>query len=283
MISTWQDFSPGKMIARCKQRLPTRRSPGHASSRSARFATCSRSLKHAVRPGTAPSSSWCSRSRLGARLISTFAGRWKKSSSEKHSLPSRGPGRPKLGVTSREVSLFPRTLGMAGAAVERHRGALRRLVEHAFKSQPGKERARRIRAALSCFLSSTAGHRPHYEEATRALFNGDVATFERLVRCWPKDIQDYALQKAGKQRRWMKGEAKPCQRHPRFGSARLESCDNGEIERLVGRRRTRSTPTRLSLGRPEARPPDIRRECVEDFRDMPSPIGVHRSRDRPAG
>lgn len=111
-------------------------------------------------------------------------------------LPSRGPGRPKLGVTSREVSLFPRHWEWLEQQSSGISGALRRLVEHAFKSQPGKERARRIRAALSRFLSSMAGDRPHYEEATRALFNGDVATFERLVRRWPKDIQDYALQKA---------------------------------------------------------------------------------------
>jgi predicted ester cyclase len=111
-------------------------------------------------------------------------------------LPSRGPGRPKLGVTSREVSLLPRHWEWLEQQSNGISGALRRLVEHAMKSQPGKERARGIRAALSRFLSSMAGDRPHYEEATRTLFNGDIGTFERLVRRWPKDIRDYALQRA---------------------------------------------------------------------------------------
>ena len=69
-------------------------------------------------------------------------------------------------------------------------------MEHAIREQPGKERARRIRAALSRFLSSMAGDRPHYEEATRALFSGDTARFEALVRRWPKDIRDYAMERA---------------------------------------------------------------------------------------
>ena len=109
--------------------------------------------------------------------------------------PSRGPGRPRLGVTSREVSLFPRHWDWLEQQSNGISGALRRLVEQAIKSQPARERARRIRAAVSRFLSSMAGDRPHYEEATRALFNGDVVAFEGLVRRWPKDIRDYALQK----------------------------------------------------------------------------------------
>ena len=112
------------------------------------------------------------------------------------SIPSRGPGRPKLGVKSREVSLFPRNWEWLEQQENGISGALRRLVEKAMKSQPAKERARRIRAALSRFLSSMAGDRPHYEEATRALFNGDVTTFERLVQRWPRDIRHYAVQKA---------------------------------------------------------------------------------------
>ncbi|MGG2324727.1 DUF2239 family protein, partial [Salmonella enterica] len=59
--------------------------------------------------------------------------------------------------------------------------ALRRLVEGAIKHEPGKERARRIRAALSGFLSAMAGNRPHYEEACRALFAGDDARLAELV------------------------------------------------------------------------------------------------------
>ncbi len=108
----------------------------------------------------------------------------------------RGPGRPKLGVTGREVSLLPRHWEWLEQQPTGISGALRRLVEQAMKHQPGKERARRIREALSRFLSSTAGDRPNYEEATRALFSGDAAELEELVKRWPKDIRDFAVQKA---------------------------------------------------------------------------------------
>src|SRR5262245_58896849 len=66
--------------------------------------------------------------------------------------PSRGPGRPKLGVTSREISLLPRHWDWLEQQSSGCSGSLRRLVERAVKDQPGKERARRSRAALSRFL-----------------------------------------------------------------------------------------------------------------------------------
>jgi hypothetical protein len=107
-----------------------------------------------------------------------------------------GPGRPKLGVTSREVSLLPRHWEWLEAQPNGMSAALRRLVEGATKAAPGKERARRIRAALSRFLSAMAGNRPNYEEACRALFAGDIARFEELVARWPKDIREHVAARA---------------------------------------------------------------------------------------
>jgi len=110
--------------------------------------------------------------------------------------PKRGPGRPRLGVTSREVSLLPRHWEWLELQPNGVSAALRRLVEGAVKAEPGKERARRLRAALADFLSTMAGDRPHYEEATRALFAGDTARFEALVERWPRDVRDFAVQQA---------------------------------------------------------------------------------------
>ena len=108
----------------------------------------------------------------------------------------RGPGRPKLGVTSREVSLLPRHWEWLERQPSGISGALRRLVERAIKTQPGQERSRQIREALSCFLSSMAGDRPSYEEACRALFAGDTARFKALIQRWPKGIREYAVEHA---------------------------------------------------------------------------------------
>jgi predicted ester cyclase len=105
----------------------------------------------------------------------------------------RGPGRPRLGVTSREISLLPRHWEWLEQQSHGASGSLRRLVEHAMKLTPGKERARRLRAALAQFLSAVAGDRPNYEEASRALFGGDMPRFEELIQRWPKDIRDYAV------------------------------------------------------------------------------------------
>ncbi|BDG08383.1 DUF2239 family protein [Anaeromyxobacter paludicola] len=110
--------------------------------------------------------------------------------------PRRGPGRPKLGVTSREVSLLPRHWEWLERQPSGASGALRRLVEHAIQHEPGKERARRLREALSGFLSSVGGDRPNYEEACRALFAGDTARFEALLQRWPKDLREHAVQQA---------------------------------------------------------------------------------------
>lgn len=124
-------------------------------------------------------------------------------------LPVRGPGRPKLGVTSREVSLFPRHWEWLETQPSGISGALRRLVEQAIKMEPGTERARRMREALGRFLSTMAGDRPHYEEATRALYQGDVESFEELIRRWPKDIREYALERAKEAARWEENKQGP--------------------------------------------------------------------------
>ncbi|HSQ64232.1 MAG TPA: DUF2239 family protein [Polyangiaceae bacterium] len=108
---------------------------------------------------------------------------------------ARGPGRPRLGVTSREVSLLPRHWEWLDEQPSGISAALRRLVEHAIKNQPGRQRAQRIRNALNGVLTAIAGDRPHYEEATRALFAGDTARFETLIERWPRDIREFAVER----------------------------------------------------------------------------------------
>lgn len=107
-----------------------------------------------------------------------------------------GPGRPRLGVVSREVSLLPRHWDWLEQQPNGISAALRRLVEQARKMESGEDRARRIRAALSRFLTAIAGNRPNFEEATRSLFAGDEKQFEQLVQRWPRDIREYAVERA---------------------------------------------------------------------------------------
>jgi uncharacterized protein len=104
----------------------------------------------------------------------------------------RGPGRPRLGVKSKEVSLLPRHWDWLDQQPNGLSSALRRLVAQAIKAQPGGN-GQRIRDGLSQVLSAIAGDRPNFEEVCRALFARDSEQFESLVKRWPKDIRAYAL------------------------------------------------------------------------------------------
>lgn len=105
--------------------------------------------------------------------------------------PARGPGRPKLGVVAREVTLLPRhwewlSSQPGGASV-----ALRKLVEVARRSSEVKDRVRQASAVAYRFMSTIAGHEAGFEEASRALFAGDQAGFEALIAAWPVDVQNH--------------------------------------------------------------------------------------------
>jgi hypothetical protein len=100
-----------------------------------------------------------------------------------------GPGRPKLGVVSREISLLPRHWQWLEAQPEGASAALRRLVEEARKREPGKQKARALRDAASKFMWTMAGNLPGFEEASRALFANDHAQFEARIRDFPNDVR----------------------------------------------------------------------------------------------
>jgi hypothetical protein len=104
----------------------------------------------------------------------------------------RGPGRPKLGVVAREVTLLPRhwewlAQQPGGASV-----AIRKLIEQARRTGEEGDRVRKAREAAYRFMSAMAGNAPHYEEAIRALFADDPARFEILIAQWPADIRGHA-------------------------------------------------------------------------------------------
>ncbi len=101
------------------------------------------------------------------------------------------PGRPRLGVVAREVTLLPRhwawlATQSGGASV-----ALRKLVEQASRALEAPDRARKASAIAYKCMFTLAGDEPGFEEASRALFAGDAAAFQACVAGWPKDVQAY--------------------------------------------------------------------------------------------
>ena len=108
-----------------------------------------------------------------------------------------GPGRPKLGVIAREVSLLPRHWEWLEQEPNGASAAIRRLVDEARKRDPGEQQARAAIRAADRFLTAMAGNLPGYEEASRALYARDKKRFHELTRDWPRDIRLHARRVAG--------------------------------------------------------------------------------------
>jgi uncharacterized protein len=125
--------------------------------------------------------------RLGERLATT-----RPPISQSEPATPRGPGRPRLGVVAREVTLLPRhwlwLSGQPGGASV----ALRRLVDEARRANVGRDRVRRSQEVAYRFMSVMAGNQPGFEEAIRALFRGDRDRFEEQVAGWPADVSAHA-------------------------------------------------------------------------------------------
>ncbi|PNS08802.1 DUF2239 family protein [Solilutibacter silvestris] len=105
----------------------------------------------------------------------------------------RGRGRPRLGVTAREVTLLPRHWQWLNAQPGGASVALRKLVEDARRRNAESDRARGCQEAAYRFMHAMAGDLPGFEDATRALFAQDVAALEQHMVGWPDDIREHAL------------------------------------------------------------------------------------------
>lgn len=104
-----------------------------------------------------------------------------------------GPGRPKLGVVSKEVTLLPRHWEWLAQQRGGISASLRRIVEAEMKRNPGEQAVRRAVEAAGNFMSAIAGDLPDYEEATRALFAHDGPRLVALIADWPADIRDHVV------------------------------------------------------------------------------------------
>jgi hypothetical protein len=110
---------------------------------------------------------------------------------ERVAAPKAGPGRPKLGVISREVSLLPRHWEWLATQPGGASAALRRLVDGARKDNTGADAARVAKEAAYRFMSVVGGDRPNFEEASRALFAGRFAEVAEMTAAWPADLRDH--------------------------------------------------------------------------------------------
>lgn len=100
---------------------------------------------------------------------------------------SRGPGRPRLGVVAREITLLPRHWDWLNSQPGGASVALRKLVEEAHR-RPGAMQAVARQAAYR-FATAIVGDAPGYEEAMRALFAGRREDFAAHIEAWPPDVR----------------------------------------------------------------------------------------------
>ena len=112
------------------------------------------------------------------------------------SAPTRGPGRPRLGVIGREVTLLP----VHWDWLQQQRGGpsvtLRALVDAARRRDSAGAHVRRARDTAYRFMSQVGGNLAGFEEASRALFAGNAAVFGDETASWPLAVRDHVHQLA---------------------------------------------------------------------------------------
>ncbi|MCR4269117.1 DUF2239 family protein [Nitratireductor sp. ZSWI3] len=101
----------------------------------------------------------------------------------------RPPGRPRLGVVAREVTLLPRQWDWLGRQPGGASATLRKLVDAARTANAPRERMRQAQAAADRFMMAMLGDQPGYEEAARALYAGDARAFHARILGWPADLK----------------------------------------------------------------------------------------------
>lgn len=108
--------------------------------------------------------------------------------------PPAAPGRPKLGVVAKEVTLLPRHWDWLKTLQGGASATLRRLVEEA--ARDSRSIAKAAAEAAYRFISAMAGNRENFEEAVRAVFAADGTRFAALTESWPEDVRAHARQLA---------------------------------------------------------------------------------------
>ncbi|MFH1808058.1 MAG: DUF2239 family protein [Pseudomonadota bacterium] len=119
---------------------------------------------------------------------------------EREALAPRGPGRPRLGVVAREVTLLPRHWDWLGEQPGGASVALRKLVDIARREHAARDLARRAQEATHRFMWDMAGNLPRFEEVSRAFYARDYARLDELLAQWPLGIAEHTRHLVKQQR-----------------------------------------------------------------------------------
>ncbi|MCH7331632.1 DUF2239 family protein [Acinetobacter modestus] len=100
-------------------------------------------------------------------------------------------GRPKLGVISREITLQQKHWDWLDQQSSSASAVIRKLIDKELNDPNSESNRMLAKQATDRFMSAMLGNMPNYEEATRALYQGDREVFLDLIRDYPKDIKEY--------------------------------------------------------------------------------------------
>lgn len=116
--------------------------------------------------------------------------------SQEESKASLGPGRPKLGVISREISLLPRHWEWLATQPGGASAMIRKLIEEAKTKSSSNVGVKQVQERVYRFMSVIAGDLIGFEEALRALYKANRKDFLLNIQDWPRDVKSHAIELA---------------------------------------------------------------------------------------
>ena len=102
-------------------------------------------------------------------------------------------GRPKLGVISREITLQQKHWDWLDQQSSSASAVIRKLIDQELNNPLSKSNIMLAKQATDRFMSAMLGNMPNYEEATRALYQGNKDQFLQLIEHYPIDLKTYVL------------------------------------------------------------------------------------------
>ncbi|RZG86913.1 DUF2239 family protein [Acinetobacter venetianus] len=109
--------------------------------------------------------------------------------------PTKKVGRPKLGVISREITLQKKHWDWLDQQSASASAIIRKLIDKELDDPNSESNKMLAKQATDRFMLAMLGNMPNYEEATRALYQGDREVFLKMIQDYPKDLKKYLIQK----------------------------------------------------------------------------------------
>ena len=105
-------------------------------------------------------------------------------------------GRPKLGVISREITLQQKHWNWLDQQNASASAVIRKLIDQELNNPASESNIMLAKQAVDRFMSAMSGNMPNYEEATRALYQGNKTNFLKLIQDYPTDLRTYLKQQS---------------------------------------------------------------------------------------